>query len=49
VLESTNLAMPWTNWPAIATNSFDGIGCSRFTNWPGANVPRRFYRLQAVP
>jgi hypothetical protein len=49
VLASTNLAMPWTNWPAIATNSFDGIGCSRFTNWPGANVPRRFYRLQAVP
>ncbi len=46
VLASTNLAMPWANWPAVATNTFDGYGCSLFTNGLNRNSPQRFYRVQ---
>ncbi len=47
VLASTNLLTPVTNWTVIATNSFNGIGCSRFTNALGPNTPQRFYRVQS--
>ena len=46
VLASTNLLTPSTNWPVIATNCFNGIGCSRFTNGLGPNTPQRFYRVR---
>lgn len=46
VLASTNLAIPSTNWPVIATNSFDVSGCSRFTNAPGNNLPKRYFRIR---
>ncbi len=46
VLASTNLLTPTTNWSVIATNSFDGIGCSRFTNGLSPNSPQRFFRLR---
>ncbi len=32
VLASTNLALPATNWPAISTNAFDGVGHFDSTN-----------------
>ena len=46
VLASTNLLAPANNWPAIATNCFDGIGCARFTNGIAPNAPQRYYRLK---
>jgi hypothetical protein len=46
VLASTNLTAPWTNWPVVATNTFDLIGCSRFTNGVGPNFPQRFYLIR---
>ncbi len=47
VLASTNLTVPWTNWPAVATNTFDGIGCSKFTNQLDPNSPQRFYLIRS--
>lgn len=46
VLASTNLMMPWTSWPVVATNSFDTNGCARFTNGLNPNSPRCFFRLE---
>jgi Peptidase C10 family/Spi protease inhibitor/Carboxypeptidase regulatory-like domain/MAM domain, meprin/A5/mu len=46
VLASTNIAMPSANWTVIATNSFDGNGCSLFTNAMGNNSPQRYFRIR---
>jgi len=46
ILASTNLSLPPSSWPAIATNSFDGIGCSSFTNRLDPNFPKRFYLIR---
>jgi hypothetical protein len=46
VLASTNLSLPTTNWPVIATNTFDGNGNFSFTNSPGLNAPQTFYLLK---
>ena len=46
VLASTNLALPVSQWPRVATNAFDGAGGFVFTNSANAGSPRRFFRLQ---
>jgi autotransporter-associated beta strand protein/parallel beta-helix repeat protein len=46
LLASTNLALPLAQWPAIATNSFDGSGNFNFTNPLDPNSPRQFYLLE---
>jgi hypothetical protein len=46
LLASTNLTTPLTNWTVVATNSFDGSGCSGFTNGLGTNAPQRFFRIR---
>ena len=46
VLASTNLALPRTNWPVVATNTFDGSGCCAFTNGLDPNCPRRYFLLR---
>jgi hypothetical protein len=46
VLASTNLMMPWTNWPVIATHSFDANGYHAFTNGLNPDTPQRFFRLR---
>ena len=44
VLATTNLALPFSSWTAIATNTFDSTGHFNFTNAGAAAV--RFYILQ---
>ena len=46
VLASTNLALPVSQWPVVATNLFDADGNFSFTNGPGLNAPRQFYLLK---
>lgn len=46
VLETTNLALPFSQWMPAATNPFDALGNFSFTNSPGVNVPQMFYILQ---
>jgi hypothetical protein len=46
VLASTNLALPITNWTALATNVFDSSGSFIFTNAISPDIPQRFYVLQ---
>jgi hypothetical protein len=46
VLASTNLALPVSQWPVIATHSFDGSGNFTFTNPAGLDTPQQFYLLQ---
>jgi autotransporter-associated beta strand protein len=46
VLASTNLSLPTTNWPVLATNTFDGNGNFSFTNAPGSTAPQTFYLLK---
>ena len=46
VLASTNLTLPWTNWAVVATNTFDGIGCYKFTNQLDPNFPQRYYLIR---
>ena len=46
VLASTNFALPFTQWPRIATNSFDGAGNFDFTNPVNPNKAPQFYLLQ---
>jgi len=43
---ATNLALPATNWSAIATGTFNG-GVFTFTDSQSTNFPARFYRLTA--
>ena len=45
VLSSTDIGLPVTSWPRIATNAFDSSGDFVFTNAAPAD-PQRFYALQ---
>jgi hypothetical protein len=45
VLSGTSLALPSSNWPAIATNTFRSDGSFRNTNPPVAGASIRFFRL----
>jgi hypothetical protein len=46
VLTTTNVALPGTNWAALATNSFDVTGNFAFTNPISSDFANRFYRLR---
>jgi len=46
LLSSTNVMLPFANWPRVATNKFDGNGAAVFTNAVDADAPQRFYLLQ---
>ena len=46
VLATTNLTLPLTNWTAIATDQFDGLGDFIFTNAAQTNAPQLFYILK---
>ena len=46
VLNSTNLALPRSNWMAVATNSFDASGGFSFTNAIDPAQPQEFFRIQ---
>ena len=46
VLATTNLTLPLTNWTAIATDQFDGLGDFIFTNVAQTNAPQMFYILK---
>ncbi len=46
ILESSDLALPLSNWTRLATNEFDPNGGFAFTNIINANVPKQFYQLQ---
>jgi hypothetical protein len=46
VLVSTNMALPLSQWPRLATNSFAPNGTFSFTNTPVPNAGTTFYRLQ---
>jgi hypothetical protein len=46
VLASTSVALPLSNWTAIATGLFDGGGAFQFTNAVDPAASQRFYRLQ---
>jgi hypothetical protein len=47
VLATTNLLLPMTNWPIIATQQFNAGGVVLFTNPLGTNVAQSFYRLRS--
>jgi hypothetical protein len=46
VLNSTNLAMPLTDWSRIATGQFNANGAFIITNSVSTNSPQGFYLLQ---
>jgi hypothetical protein len=46
LLTSTNLALPRTNWPRIATNAFDATGNFRFTNAINPAQPAQFFLIR---
>ena len=46
VLASTNLTLPVSQWPAVATNLFDANGVFSVTNHAASNGPRQFYLLK---
>lgn len=46
LLASTNLAQPASQWPAIATNSFDSSGGFILTNTVNPGAPQQFYLLK---
>jgi autotransporter-associated beta strand protein len=45
LLTSTNVALPLTNWTAIATNAFDSNGQFNLTNGINPDEPQQFYIL----
>ena len=45
LLNSTNLAVPMSNWARLLTNQFDSNGSFNYTNSTGSNA-RSFYLLQ---
>lgn len=47
VIADTNLVVASTNWPAIATNSFDASGNFNWTNSLAPIAERQFYRVMA--
>jgi hypothetical protein len=46
VLATTNLALPVTNWTAMATNQFGPGGSVNFTNPQNLNSSQIYYRLR---
>jgi hypothetical protein len=46
VLSATNLALPLSQWTALATNTCDAAGRFSFTNTPASGQPRNFYLLR---
>lgn len=48
LLSSSSLALPSTNWPAVATNNFDANGNFLLTN-PTIAVEPQFFRLRVPP
>ena len=48
LVAATNLALPLTNWTALATNSCDANGRFSLTNPITASAPRQFYALQVT-
>lgn len=46
VRASTNLALPWEQWPVVLTNVFDAQGGFSVTNAMNAAQPQHFYLLQ---
>jgi hypothetical protein len=46
VLSATNLALPLSQWTALATNTCDAAGRFTFTNTPASGQPRNFYLLR---
>jgi beta-galactosidase len=46
VLVSTNLSLPFAQWPCLATNNFDASGNFNFTNDINPGWPQAFYRLE---
>jgi pectate lyase len=45
VLASTNLSLPASNWPSIASHSFDSVGNFDSTNPVTTGLARQFFRL----
>jgi len=45
LLTSTNMALAFTNWIAIATNTFDSNGQFNLTNGINPDAPQQFYML----
>jgi autotransporter-associated beta strand protein len=46
ILATTNLGLPASQWPVIATNAFDANGNFNFTNNPDPNASQTFYLLR---
>jgi len=46
LLGSTNVDSPPSQWQAMITNYFDGMGYFNLTNHLNANQPQQFYRMQ---
>ncbi len=46
VLASTNLALPVSQWPVVATNTFDVGGDFNFTNLNWTNLPQQYFLLR---
>ena len=46
LLNSTNLAVPVSQWTSLTTNRFDGNGNFNFTNPANASLPQSFYLLE---
>lgn len=46
LVATTNLALPVSQWPRVATNQFDLAGGFNFTNAVPVGVAQRFHRLQ---
>jgi len=46
VLTTTNLALPLSQWAAVATNVFDANGNFAFTNAPGVGAPQNYFLLK---
>jgi hypothetical protein len=49
VLTSTNIALPLSNWTAIATNPFNPDGSFDYTNPVVTTTPRQFIDIKVVP
>jgi autotransporter-associated beta strand protein len=49
VLSSPDLAVPLSNWTAVATNSFNPDGTFDYTNPIAPGLPRQFIDVEAVP
>jgi Ricin-type beta-trefoil lectin domain-like len=48
IFSSTNIFIPRTNWPMIATGTFNGSGGFSFTNGIGLEAAQMFFQLRAT-